>query len=170
MSSKRKIIFLGILFLIVVAIIVIAKTIAYHSLRKTGDKAEGTAYAGHRYITWKYRVLGRIYDLRISKSEYPFVIDGEKYWVYYNPDNPSSSLMSFTEPIIELSEFDTVLSLPLTAKFKKGSKVVRFEYVINGDTLNREHLYRFDDSFSCTGQRFTVYVKSDNPMISYIDF
>lgn len=170
MSTKRKINFLGILFLIVIAIIVIAKTIAYHSLRKTGEKVEGTVYSGHRYITWKYRVFGRIYDLRIAKSEYPFVIDGEKYFVYYNPGNPSSSLMSFTEPIIEPSEFDTVLSLPLTAKYKKGSSVVRFKYIIKGDTLNREHRYWFDDSFECSTQRFKVYVKSDNPNISYIEF
>lgn len=147
----------------------IVKTIKYRGLSEKGIKVEGIVYSGFRHIRWEYQVQGRIYVVRLSKSDYPFVIDGEKYYVYYDSANPSSSLMSFTEPIIESSAFDKVKSFPLTAKYEKGSRLVSFSFLFNGDTLKRTHRYEFKKEFSAIEQTFDVYVKSDNPKISYIE-
>ncbi|MCB9227253.1 MAG: hypothetical protein H6578_08835 [Chitinophagales bacterium] len=164
---QRKNIFAFVLFSVVMSIAIV-KTINYRNLPKKGIKVEGIVYSGFRYITWKYLVQGRVYKVKLSKSDYPFVIDGEKYYVYYDSDNPSFSIMSFTEPIIDSSAFDTITSLPLTAVYDKGSQLVSFDYLIEGDTVRREHRYKFKNDFSSTEQRFTIYVKSDNPKISYI--
>lgn len=167
MAKWKKNIFAFVLFSVVISIAII-KTINYRNLPKKGDKVEGIVYSGFRYITWKYKVQGREYEVKLSKSDYPFVIDGEKYYVYYDSNNPSSSIMLFTEPIINFSEFDTITSLPLTAVYDKGSQLVSFNYLIKGDTVRREHRYKFKNDFSSTEQRFTIYVKSDNTKISYI--
>lgn len=150
--------------------IAILKTIKYNNLNENGIKVEGVVYSGFRYITWKYKVNGYEYEVKLSKSDYPFVIDGEMYYIYYDADNPSSSIMSFTEPIIDTTAFDTITSLPLTAVYDKGSQLVKFAYLIEGDTIRREHRYYFKNDFSSTEQRFKIYVKSDNPNISYIKF
>lgn len=148
--------------------IAIVKTINYRKLPNSGIRVEGTAYVGFRYITWKYSIHGSLYEVKLSKSDYPFVVDGEKYNVYYDPKAPSSSVMVFTEPIIEPLAYDTINSLPLTAEYNKGIEVVSFCYLINGDTVKRKHQYKFKNDFSSTNEKFIVYVKSNNPQISYI--
>lgn len=168
MKNKWKKNIFAFLFFSVVMSIPIIKTINYRKLPYTGTRVEGTAYVGSRYITWKYSVDGSMYKVRISKSDYPFIVDGEKYNVYYNPKSPSTSIMVFSEPIIEPLVYDTINSLPLTAEYNKGIEVVNFCYLINGDTIKRKHQYKFKNDFSSTSEKFIVYVKSDNPAISYI--
>ncbi len=168
MDSKRKKNILAFLLFFVVMSIAIVKTINYKNLLETGVKIEGTVFSGFRYITWKYLVHGHMYEVKLSKSDYPFVVDGEKYYVYYDPNNPSSSIMSFTEPIIDTAKFEIITSLPLTVDYNKGSQLVSFSYIFNGDTLRRKHRYKFKKQFEASQQEFTVYVKYDNPKISYI--
>lgn len=148
----------------------IVKTVNYRKLTEKGAKVEGTVFSGFRYITWKYKVEGRMYEVKLSKSDYPFIVDGEKYLVYYDIENPSSSIMSFTEPIIEPSVFDTVTSIPMTVNYDKGSELISFSYLHNGDTIKRMHRYKFKKKFSASEQRFPVYINSTNPKISYINF
>lgn len=148
----------------------IVKTVNYRKLTEKGAKVEGTVFSGFRYITWKYKVEGRMYEVKLSKSDYPFIVDGEKYLVYYDIENPSSSIMSFTEPIIEPSVFDTITSIPMTANYDKGSELISFSYLHNGDTIERKHRYKFKNKFSASEQRFPVYINSTNPKISYINF
>jgi hypothetical protein len=148
----------------------IVKTINYRKLSENGAKIEGTVFFGFRYITWKYQVAGQMYEVRLSKSDYPFIIDGEKYVVYYDIKNPSSSIMSFTEPIIDPNMFDTITSIPLNANYDKGSKLISFYYIYKGDTIKREHRYKFNKSFSVKEKTFPIYINSKNPKISYINF
>ena len=148
--------------------IAIVKTINYRNLPKLGNKVEGTVILGNRYVTWKYAVNGINYEVSLSKSEYPFIIEGEKYYVYYDPNAPSNSVMNFCEPIIDSLSFEMIYSLPLSANHNKGISLVKFQYTINGDTINRSHLYKFNTEFSSKNEKFPLYIKSDNHKISYI--
>lgn len=165
-TRKKKNIGGVILFLIMGFAIV--KTIAYRSLSETGVKVEAEIYPGNYYITWQYVVEGKIYEARRSRSAYPDAIRGEKYYAYYDPGDPSSANISFTEPVIDPHAFDSITSLPLTAAYDKGTELVSFGYILNGDTLKRRHYYKFKNSFRSQEQRFTVYVKSDNRNMAYI--
>lgn len=168
-NGRKKNIVVFILFLAILGFAII-KTINYRKLSRTGVKVEAEIFPGNYYITWQYVVNGKRYELKRSRSEYLGAILGEKYYAYYDPEDPATSNILFTEPVIEPSAFDTTTSLPLTIDCNKGRELVSFSYIVNGDTIKREHYYKFKNSFKAYKQKFTVYVKSDNPNIGYIKF
>jgi hypothetical protein len=158
-----------IIFSVTILSYAIYKNIEFVNLRYTGEKTEGEVVKGLRYITWSYFVDGKYYRVNYSKSEASYVVDGEKYIVYYDPKNPSNSLMSFQDPIIDPAIFDTVASLPLTLELKSRNPWIDFSYFYKGKIYDRTHSLHLKENFKSNNECFSVYVNSEDPRISYID-
>lgn len=158
-----------IIFSVSVLTFAIYKNIEFVNLRYTGEITEGEVVKGVRYITWSYFVDGKYYRVNYSKSHASYVVDGEKYIVYYDPKNPSNSLMSFQDPIIDPAIFDTVASLPLTLELKSRNPWIDFSYIYDGKRYKRTHSLHLKENFISNNTCYSVYVNSEDPRISYID-
>ncbi len=167
--KKRWKILIALLFCILLIIIALNDNMKYRSRFKNGIKVKGVAYSTSKNIIWKYKVNGSEFEGIISKSHYPYIENEEQYYIYYEHGNPSSSSISFVEPIIDTALFDSISCLPLYAKYEKGSQLVSFNFVVNSDTIKRYHRYKFTSNFESYGKRFVVYFKIKNPNISYIN-
>lgn len=168
MKKRAKAIF-AILFFLFVIIIALRDNWKYRKRFDAGERTVAYTEVSNKNIHWHYTIEGKSYNGAISKSHFPYLQNGEKYNVYYDRDNPSSSSISFVEPIVDTALFGTVLSLPFDENYKKGSKFVHFFYVIEKDTLERYHLLKFHTDIFSKGKRFLVYYKLDNPFISYVN-
>lgn len=161
---------IGSLICLFILYIVFYKSMEYKNLDKTGVRGIGIIEVVKRYIFWNYEVNGTSYSLKIDKSDYPFVITGEKYNLYYEKEDPANSRLKFTEPIIEKDSFFAWKTLPLSFKFEEGSNVISFKYSINNDTLTRQHKVYFPKKIEVENVELPIWIKSNNPRISYFVF
>lgn len=164
-----KNIILGI-FIVLVLIIPFFDLWKYKNRYKTGETVEGIVAVGNLNISWNYIVNGKMYKGKISKSRYPYIINDEKYKIYYSAKKPSESSISFTEPVIDSVSYKMVYSEKIKEKYNKGSKVVSFSYKIEGKQYDRKHRYKFVTDFIGNGEVYKVYYLEDEPSVSYINF
>lgn len=141
----------------------------YRNRYETGEQTTGTIKVGIKNVSWTYQVNGIEYVGRISKGHYQYLLTGEKYTVHYDKDDPSSSSLSHNKPIIDSTEYQTVLSDPLNTVFDKGNHFVQFRYMVYGKTYERKQKHKFENSYSSKGKQHKVYYNIENPQMSYIE-
>jgi hypothetical protein len=159
----------GIAFLFVIGIAL--NDIFKYKLRyENGVRTVGTISVGRSYINWGYDVGGILHTGRISKTHNSYAVSDEQYFVYYDKSDPSSSSINFLEPVVDSIAFEETLSLPILNNFESGNELIKFSYIFENDTFERELLCRVLNNIQSKGKRYSVYFRVTNPQISYIIF
>jgi hypothetical protein len=170
MITKGKINLLKIIISISFISIVIFFQLRRKQLNLNAENCtEGKLELAGRNIIFHYSVNGINYQLKKKKSE-SYIIDGEKYRICYDINDPSTAVESFLHPIIDTSEFIEILSLPINANLRKGNEYVSFEYIFNNETFKRGHNILLSKEVSLKNERCKILVNKKNPAISYFKY
>ncbi|OAV43605.1 hypothetical protein [Lewinella sp. 4G2] len=119
--------------------------------------AKGTKY------TFTFR--GKKYTKTTGK-QMRSLIDGEKYTVFMDPNDPQNSIIDFHLPMYDTSRFTQACATKIQFLSTGSSQLARFNFNYQGQEFKRFHYAARDSCFSTKPSM--VWVKLSDPRISYL--
>jgi hypothetical protein len=168
--KKTKANILAILLLIVFVFFCVNQSLKYKERYYTGKETVGKiTKVGVENLYWDYSVNSLLYSGIISLNSYDFLLEGEKYYVYFDKDDISESSICLTSPYINKSQFDSTYSNQINIDYEKGTEIISFCYYYNKKLYYRSHLFHFKNDTKYIKKRYLVFVNKENPKIAYIN-
>lgn len=133
-------------------------------LTKEGETTAGIVQVAYKRVDITYIVNGKSYKY-ITRSKPRGIFSGEKYAVYYDPNQPSKRVVDFTTPMYDTLNFTSICVDNFEKIGNNSGGLIRFEYNYNGIQLVRYHRIRVN-SINSPGP-YKVWVNNSNPKLSY---
>ncbi|MCI5080182.1 MAG: hypothetical protein MRY78_00745 [Saprospiraceae bacterium] len=133
-------------------------------LTKEGSITSGTVQVRYKGVDITYIVNGKSYKYS-TRSMPRGIFSGEKYAVYYDPNQPSKRVVDFTTPMYDTLNFTSICVDNFEKIGNNSGGLIRFEYNYNDTQLVRYHRIRVN-SINRPGP-YKVWVNKNNPKLSY---
>jgi hypothetical protein len=129
---------------------------------ENGIRSKGIVFDEKKtFIDVSYIVNGKEYRKGVPKG-YSKIEDGEEFVLMYLSSDPESIVVFFEEPFFsDKYSYSDVSCISIT----KQLSVLKYEYEVNGEMINRNTLYR-DQSLN--PDNYFVRYRNENPKIGYL--
>lgn len=137
----------------------------YTDLTDNGLSATGVVSHIYRGVRYTYSVAEKQHSGTSSASPRN-IIDGERFQVFYDPEDPDRSIINFYAPIIDSTEFAPHCADNIRVISGKKKGLISFEYEVNGQLFKRYQKHRHNRELRHSS--LEAIVNKTDPRIAYL--